>query len=348
MPSRPSQRVTIKDLAREMGVSVATIARAFHPEADIAVATRAAVLRLAAERGYQPDALARSMITGRTRIVGVVVADLENPFYPMVLASLSAALQPAGFNTMLVVAEAGGPVDPALRLLLSYRPEYAIILATNLTTEATRTCAAAQVPLLYFNRAPLDTDARAVVCDNLGGAGSLARHMIAGGMRHPAFISGRADTSTNQERHEGFRTACEAAGLTVREEAAQSFTYAAGQQAARRLLSSGERPDGIMGASDILALGAVDVATREFGLQIPRDLMVAGFDDIPMSAWPAHDLTTVQQPVTAMVERTLAWIRDEPCEGGTLRLPARLIIRGTTRTEPAAERTCNDMKEERA
>jgi DNA-binding LacI/PurR family transcriptional regulator len=339
MPPKPSQRITIKDLARELGMSVATVARAFHPEADIAVATREAVLRLARERGYQPDALARSMITGRTGIVGVLVADLHNPFYPQALALLTAALQAAGFNTMLVVAEPGGTVDAAIRLLLSYRPEYAVVLATDLTTEATATCSAAGVPLLFFNRVPDAPDARGVVCDNQGGAAALAAHMIAGGMRRPGFIGGLEGTSTHRERRDGFIGHCAAGGLTVREEPGGAFTYGGGQDAARRLLRGPDRPDGLFCAGDIMALGALDTARHEFGLRVPEDLAIAGFDDIPMAAWPAHDLSTVRQPLEAMVEKTLAWVRGRPAAGAeagcVLRLPGQLMERGTTRPVPS-------------
>jgi DNA-binding LacI/PurR family transcriptional regulator len=346
MPTRLTQRITIKDLARELGMSVATVARAFHPEADIAAGTRASVLRLAAERGYQPDALARSMITGRTRIVGVVVADLHNPFYPQALALLSPALQGAGFNTMLVVAEPAGAVDAALRLLLSYRPEYAVVLATSLTTEATATCAAAGVPLLFVNRVPDAREARAVVCDNHGGAAAMAAHLIAGGMRRPGFIGGQENTSTHRERREGFSKHCAETGMAVREEPGGAFTYDAGREAARRLLNRADRPDALFCAGDILALGAIDAARCDLGLRVPEDLAVAGFDDIPMAAWPAHDLTTMRQPLAAMVEKTLAWVLNAPDAavdaGCVLRLPAELVARGTTRPVPLSlfQETC--------
>jgi len=336
MPNRRPARITIKDLARDLEMSVATVARAFQPGTAIAPATRAAVLRRAAECGYQPDALARSMITRHTGIVGVAVADLENPFYPQALSLLTAALQAEGFNTMLALAGPDGVADSALRLLLSYRPEYAVVLATSLTTEAAAACHAAGVPLLFLNRTPARAESAAVACDNRAGAAAVADHLLAGGARRLAFIGGRPDTSTHAERREGFQRRLVEHGLPpAREAAAGAFTYAAGRAAAEALLAAPDRPDAIFCASDILALGALDAARSSFGLRVPEDLALAGFDDIPMAAWPAHDLTTLRQPLARMVaiavERVRRAAAGEAPEGGTLHLRGELVVRGTTR-----------------
>ncbi|MXP62318.1 LacI family DNA-binding transcriptional regulator [Roseomonas sp. M0104] len=336
MPPRPLARITIKDLARDLGMSVATVARAFHSGGTIAEGTRQAVLKRAAELGYQPNALARGMITRHTRIVGVVLSDLENPFYPQVLTRLTEALQQVGLNVMLVVAEPSGSVDSAMRLLLSYQPEYAVILATTLTTGAAAACRAAGTPLLFFNRAPAEEEACAVVCDNAAGAAAVADHLVACGARRLAFLGGRPDTSTHAERRAGFLERCAAHGLPAPLEApAGAFTYAAGYAAAQRLLAAPERPEALFCANDILAIGAMQAARREFGLRIPRDLAIAGFDDVAMASWPEHDLTTLRQPIPAMVELAVRWVcrsaAGEAPPQGTLRLPGTLVVRGTTR-----------------
>ena len=352
MPPRSPPHITIKDLARDLGMSVATVGRAFHSGGTIAEATRQAVLRRASELGYQPNALARGMITRRTRIVGVVLSDLENPFYPQALARLTEALQRAGFNVMLVVAEPSGSVDSALRLLLSYRPECAVVLTTSLATAAVEACRAAGTPLLFFNRAPAEGEASAVVCDNAAGAAMVADHLIAGGARRLAFLAGRPDASTNAERRAGFLERCAAQGLpTPREEPAGAFTYAAGYAAAQRLLARPERPEALFCANDILAIGAMEAARREFGLRIPQDLAIAGFDDIAMAAWPAHDLTTLRQPIPAMVEAATDWVCHAAMGGGvssqgTLRLAGTLMVRGTTR--PATTPLPNPALEDKA
>ncbi|MFZ6762923.1 LacI family DNA-binding transcriptional regulator [Pseudoroseomonas sp. WGS1072] len=336
---RRLHRVTIKDLARDLGMSVATVARAFHADAAIADATRQAVLGRASQLGYQPNALARSMITRRTRIVGVVLSDLANPFYSAALAPLTAALQGAGYNVMLVMAEAGGEMGEALRLLLSYQPECAVILATTLSSDAAAACREAGTPLIFLNRHPgaagLEPGSLAAVCDNSGGAAAVAGHLAAHGARRLGLISGRPDASTNAERCQGFLDRCAALGLPPPlVEAAGEFTYAAGQQAARRLLARPDRPEALFCTADILALGAMDVARHELGLAVPGDIAIAGFDDIPIAAWPSHDLTSLRQPVERMVAAALDWItlagRGEAPSCRLLRLPGELVVRGST------------------
>ncbi|EFH09748.1 LacI family DNA-binding transcriptional regulator [Teichococcus cervicalis] len=347
MPSRPAPRITIKDLARELGMSVATVARAFHEGAAIAEATRAQVLSRAAALGYQPNALARGMITRRTRIVGVVVSDLHNPFYPEALSLLCATLQQAGCNMMLVSGgeDPAGAEAAALRLLLSYQPAAVVILATTLGSEAAAACAAAGTPLLYLNRFPGEARAESILCDNEAGAAALTAHLLAQGARRPAFIGGMADASTQAERRAGFRRACAEAGIAAREHPAGAFSYQAGHDAALALLTGPEPPDALFCASDILAIGVLEAARHRLGLRVPQDLKVAGFDDIPMSAWPSHDLTTLRQPLEAMLQAALRWLgqvlEGAPPPPRLTRLPGTLLPRGSTASSPQKDTPCH-------
>lgn len=337
MPSRQSAAITLKDLARDLGMSVATVGRAFHAEAHIAAATRAAVLSRAAALGYQPNPLARAIITRRTRIIGILLAELDNPFYPEALARLTAALQEAGFHAMLVVATPARPMAAALRLLLSYQPEIAISLATHLGSEAAAACRAAGTPVLFLNRQPelLEPGCMAITCDNHDGGARMADHLIDSGARRPAFIAGLADTSTNAERFAGFQARCLARGLPPPPEiAAGAFTYQAGYAAALRCLGGAERPDALFCASDILAAGVLDAARHALRLRVPEQLIIGGFDDIALAAWPAYDLSTLRQPLDRMIDLALAQIRrvaaGEALPGGILRVPGSLIRRGST------------------
>lgn len=347
MPVRRPAAVTIKDLARDLGMSVATVARAFHPEATVAAATRAAVLDRAQALGYRTNPLARGIITRRTRIVGILLAELDNPFYPEALARLTAALQQAGFNAMLVVATPAQPMEAALRLLLSYQPEIAVSLATSLGSEAAAACRAAGTPVLFLNRHPEDVapDAMAIVCDNRDGGARMADHLIKRGARRLAFIAGQADTSTNAERFAGFRDRCVERGLEAPLQIpAGAFTYQAGRDAALRCLRGAGRPDALFCGSDILAAGVLDVARRDLGLAVPEELLVAGFDDIALAQWPSYGLTTLRQPLDRMVALAVEQIqrsaRGEALTGGIFRIPGELIPRGSTarpRRTPASE-----------
>jgi DNA-binding LacI/PurR family transcriptional regulator len=329
-------RVTVKDLARDLSLSTSTISRAFYDDAVIAPSTRKAVLTRAAEIGYAPNPLARSLITKQTRIAGVVTSDITNPFYPEVLTRLTERLREIDLNVMLSAAGSSDSLDDAVKLLLSYQPDVVIVLAATLSSEAAEACGQAGTPVLFFNRRPLNVDAFGVTCDNVGGGGLVADHLVKLGHRRLAFVAGWPDASTTVDRWEGFRRRCLDHGLSepIRVEAG-AFAYERGYEAASRLLDGGGRPDGVFCANDILAIGFMDAARREFGLDIPADLSVVGFDDIAMARWPSHALTTVRQPVGKMIDVTMELIGmlfgSAHLKPRIERLPGELIERASTR-----------------
>jgi DNA-binding LacI/PurR family transcriptional regulator len=336
-------RVTVKDLARDLSLSTSTISRAFYDDAVIAPSTRKAVLTRAAEIGYAPNPLARSLITKRTRIAGVVTSDITNPFYPEVLTRLTEKLREIDLNVMLSAAGSSDSLDDAVKLLLSYQPDVVIVLAATLSSEAAEACGQVGTPVLFFNRRPFNVDAFGVTCDNVGGGLLVADHLIKLGHRRLAFVAGRPDASTNVDRWEGFRRGCVDHGLEepVRVEAG-AFAYERGYEAASRLLGSGSvRPDGVFCANDILAIGFMDAARREFGLDIPGDLSVVGFDDIAMARWPSHALTTVRQPVGKMIDVTMQLIEmlfdSAQLKPRIERIPGELVERASTREVHHAE-----------
>lgn len=334
------RRVTVKDLARDLGMSVSTVSRAFYDDAVIAEQTRDLVLRRAAEIGYSPNPFARSLITKRTRIVGIVVSDLTNPFYPEVLTRLTEGLQAIDMNVMLFASSQSKDVDESVSLLLSYQPDLVIVLAATMLSEAAEACRRAGTPIIFFNRHTADGRSFAVTCDNDKGASEAADHLIERGYRRLGYIAGRADASTNIERWQGFRRRCIERGLAeplVSE--AGAFSYAGGYEAARRLLDPALRPEAVFCANDILAIGCMEAAKHEYGLEVPRDLGLIGFDDISLADWPSHRLTTVRQPMKAMIAATIELVerlaKGEAVLPDVQRLPGRIIERNSTRSQHA-------------
>jgi len=334
-------RLTVKDLARDLGMSVSTVSRAFHPHAIIAQQTRDLVLARAAEIGYRPNPFARSLITKRTSIVGLVVSDITNPFYPEVVTRLTEDLRAIDMNVMLVAASASGDIDDAVRLLLTYQPDMAIILASTLSSAARRECGETGTPVIFFNRLSNDGNSFGVTCDNLIGGAQVADFLIDRGHRRLAYVAARPDASTNLERRTGFVERAVARGLDAPAcIEAGLFSYEAGYAAASAFGALGPRPDGVFCANDILAIGFMDGVRRELGLSIPEDLSVVGFDDIAMAAWPSHALTTVRQPVDAMLKSTVEIARKlathATAEPFVQRIPpAGLVERQTTRDRHA-------------
>lgn len=329
-------RVTVKDLARHLGMSVSTVSRAFYNDAVIAPETRERVLSTASRIGYQPNPLARGLITKSSRIVGVVVSDITNPFYPEVLTSLTERIQAIGFNVMLVVEQPNRPQNDGLDVLLSYHPDIVIILAATLSSDASEACRRVGTPVIFFNRHAADEHSFSVTCDNVGGGAMVADFLLDRGVRRPAFLSGRPDASTNRDRWAGFARRCaERAAPLPSASQGRSFSYEDGYRGALELLRGPARPDALFCANDILAVGALDAIRRDGGLRVPEDVAVVGFDDIAMASWPPYALTTVRQPVDLMIggtiELAVALTRGEFGQPAAQRHPGTLIERNTTR-----------------
>jgi len=328
-------RVTVKDLARDLGMSVSTVSRAFYPDAVIAAETRKLVLDRANEIGYRPNPFAQSLITKKTQIVGMVVSDLANPFYPEVMTTLTALLQQSGMNVMLAAADQPDRIDEAVELLLTYQPDLMIVLATNLASHAREKCEAAGAPVIFFNRLSADGLGFGVSCDNIAGGRRAAEYLVERGHRDLLYVSAFPGASTNIERQHGF---CErAVELGVGEPQiinAGRFSYEAGYNSGLALKTLDRRPDGVFCANDIVAIGFIEGVQEGLELRVPDDLSVIGYDNIGMAGWPSHKLTTIAQPLEAMMAATveLALELSSKANDGhkILRIaPGPLIERGT-------------------
>lgn len=327
------ESVTAFDVAREAGVSQSAVSRAFTPGASISAKKREAILAAADRLGYRPNPLARSLMRGRSNIVGVGVGDLANPFFVQVLELLAKELDAAGLRLMLFPAR-GETNEPTINEILHYRLDAMVLLSVSASSQLTEQCRRAQVPVIHFNRTTQADDASCVVGDNERGAGAIAAHLLAGGHENFAFIAGTPESSTNRERERGFcdQLARHGAAPPIREYGHYSFDGA--MAAMRRLLLGGTRPDAIFCANDTMALAAISVARHEFGLDVGRGISIAGYDDVPMAAWPAFSLTSFSQPATAMVAETMRLIgelRIDPSCHRRVIAPGTLVLRGSTR-----------------
>jgi len=190
---------------------------------------------------------------------------------------------------------------------------------------------------VLFNRLVPDSDVPSVVCDNEAGAAQIAEHFLSCGRRRLAFIAGPGDTATSIAREQGFTRHLHTGGSTpIATVRAGEYSYEAGFEAARALAS--KQPDAVFCANDILALGAIDALRRAPGHQTRRNVAVAGFDDIPMAAWPGYSLTTVRQPLAAMVATTIDLLQrslaGEKLPTAPIALPGELIIRASSTEIP--------------
>jgi DNA-binding LacI/PurR family transcriptional regulator len=299
------------DVARIAGVSQAAVSRAFTPGASISDTTREKVFVAAKELGYRPNLLARSLIKGHSGIIGVVVGNARNPFFTVALDVISSRLRRAGRHLLVFTGESNATADVPVEDLLKYRVDGLVLMWTTMSPALAEQCRNEGIPVVFFNRRAGTTAGFATVSGaNAVGTRKIASHLLEQGYRRFAFMAGLEDSSTNREREEGFTAELAAHGFPPPARAVGHFRRNEGMEAARHLLSLDPRPDAIFCASDIMALGAIEVARYEFGLEVGREVGIVGFDDIEQSAWPSFELTSYSQPVDTMMEKVIDLLLD--------------------------------------
>lgn len=337
-PPTRAPKTTSREVARRAGVSQSTVSRVFSARGPVAGATSQRVLHAAAQLGYRPNAIASSLITRRTNMIGLVMAEISSPFYPYVLEKLTQQLHEHGKRVLLFSTAPGKDVDDLLSDVLSYQVDGLIIGNAMLTSQLVEICTRSGIPLMLFNRTAQDSQAGAVCCDNVGGGRLVADLLLDAGHTRLAYIAGKPNTSTNRDREHGFATRLHERGYTqsIREQGA--YTYETGYAAAQRLFARARPPDAIFCANDITALGALDAAC-DCGVSVPQHCSIIGFDDIPAAAWTSYNLTTIRQPVDAMVELSiqllLAQIATPAHTPQTIQVPGELIVRRSARMRRA-------------
>ncbi len=331
--TRSKKTVTSSDVARMAGVSRSAVSRTYTKGASISEKTRARVIEAAESLGYRPNAMARSLITRTSGIIGLVMADLSNPFYGEVLETLSEKLQQMDLHVLLFSVSRAHDIDDALPALLQYQVDGVIITSAILTSEMARRCANAGRPVVLFNRYVADNSISTVCTDNVAGGRMIADLMVEAGHRRLAFMAGTENTSTSNDRQAGFYTRLREQGLAEPLFDRGDYSYEGGARAARRLLTGQPRPDALFCANDMMALAALDVARVELGLEVPGDLCIAGFDDIPQAGWLNNNITTVHQDIEAMTSASIDILIERIKKPDVLPLhksiPGKLVVRST-------------------
>jgi len=299
-----SAGVSQLDVARLANVSQAAVSRAFTPGSSIAPQTRAAVLEAARTLGYRPNALARSLVTHRSNMLAIIMANMWNPFYAAALSQFADQLQSLGYWVLLFRIEEDDSVDEALLTALEYQVDGIIVTSATLSSRLAEECANHGVPVVLFNRYTLHSNVNAVWCNSVAGGRLVADAMMDTGYDRPAFIAGDPAASTARDREAGFVERLSERGTSLHWRGQGDFTYESGAHAAREMLGTAVRPDAVFCANDLMAMATIDIARDEFGLRIPGDLAVVGFDDITPAAWPHYGLTTIRQPLERLVEVT--------------------------------------------
>ena len=321
--------MTSRQLAALIGVSQSAVSRAFTPGSSISADMRERILKGAEEFGYQPNAIASMLTTRRTNMVGIVVSDMRNPFYPALIERLTQSFQRAGLQSLMFNVTPGASVEAQLVAIRTYNVDAVVIISATILSERMLAWATEGRRALILNRLT-HTDIPSICCDNVAGARAIVDHFHATGRRRIGYVAGLSRTAIAMERHGAFTTRLAELGMQLVGTVSQDrYAYDAGYRGALDLLE--KSPDAIFFASDILALGGIDALKNEAGLSLPDDIAVAGFDDIPMASWPAYSLTTYRQPIDALASEAarLVLLEKDTAPLQTT-LPGELVIRAST------------------
>jgi len=331
--TQQAQRVTIKDVADVAGVSVATVSKVINGRYGVAAGTSERVLEVISRLGYESSLVARSLRSHRTNVIGILVAEFE-PFSTQILQGVSNAIGATGFE--LLAYSAGGDGSPAVGWERRYLSRLSGTLIDGAILVTPTVLEVGQgTPVVAIDPHTGPGGIPTVDSDNLGGSITATEHLINLGHRRIGFLSGRPDLESARLRESGFRHAMQKASLDVDENLIRvgSYRRETAQAPARELLTLAEPPTAIFAANDLSAIATIEIA-QSLGLDVPGDLSVIGFDNVPESALATPSLTTVSQPMQQMGVEALAMLirimNNEEGEVEHVELPTQLIERAST------------------
>ncbi len=297
----PNRSVTAREVADRAGVSISAVSRAFTNGASVAPATRSKILKSARALGYQPNVMARSLMTGRTELIGLVSNNFDNPAFMEIFDLFTRRLQDLGLRPLL--ANLSGDSDPqkAIAMLRQYKVDGVIIASSTVSPAFIEGCLAAKMPLVHaFGKSTRKPSGYVVGADNLQGGRLAGQILLEHGYRKVAFLGGPRSASSTADRLQGFRARLKENGLTpVKEVFADRYSHESGQQVMRQLLAE-RHIEAVFCGDDILAMGALD-ACKVSSRSVPKDIGILGFNDIAMASWAAYDLSTIRQPIAEII-----------------------------------------------
>ena len=330
--------VTLKDVAERAGVSRSAVSRSFTDGASVSEKMRRKVEKAARELGYSPNALASSLTTGRTKLIGLVSNNFHNPIFLEVFDLFTRRLQERGLRPLLVNLTDETDPENSVRMLRQYSVDGVVVASSTLPPGFAKAFRDAGVPVVHsFGRSSSTPLVHVVGIDNVACGRMVARTLVARGYRKLAFLGGPQRATSTQDRLQGF--ASEMAlhpEISVSDSFAEDYSFDAGRKEMLRLLE-GEPAEAYFCGDDVLSIGALS-AVRDRGLRVPEDIGIIGLNDMEMARWENINLTTIHQPIRQIVRSSIELVvamLDEPDRYPEARIfPCSVVERGTLRPIP--------------
>lgn len=322
---------TIRDVAREAAVSVASVSRVINGHENVRPEMRERVEAAVRSLGYAPHAGARNLSMARTHTIGVVLPDLHGEFFSEFVRGMDREASSQGFQLLLSNMHANSDHGMATLQNMHGRVDGLVVMAPHIAAERLSAQLPAGLPVILVNSTALDRQRPGVRVDNEAGAAAMVDYLESLGHRTIVHLSGPQDNIEARERQRGYEAAMARHGLTPQSMQGDFFEES-GVAAARAILDQADRPDALFAANDMMAIGAL-MTLRRAGLSVPGDIAIAGFDDIPLARLITPSLTTMSVDIAAMGARALgrlSAIIAGNADDHTESAAPRLVIRETT------------------
>ena len=332
-------RITLKDIARNVGVHPSTVSRVLNPDTRQMVTKRIAdrVIHASEQLGYRPNTFAQSLRTNRSYTVGVMVPDLTNPAFGPIIKGIDNVLEQSGYS--VIVANTDNVLEKEKRSVDKFheRQVDGLIIATaRRLDDVVITCLEEGTPFVLVVRSTIEKGVNSVVSDEIVGGQMIVSHLAQLGHKKIAYVAGPQFLSTGFERYQGYLQGLKNAGLELDEDLVaigDAFTEAEGRQAASTINANKKPFTAIVAANDLMALGCYDELITK-GLKCPDDVSVVGYDDMPFTRHFNPPLTTVHTPLldvgmqAARILLERIWKPEQPAHA--LKLQPHLIVRAST------------------
>ena len=330
--------ITLKEVAERAGVSRSAVSRTFTEGASVSLKTRRKVERAAGELGYHPNALASSLTTGRTKLIGLISNNFHNPIFLEVFDRFTRGLQDRGLRPLLVnLTDETDPLN-SVRLLRQYSVDGVIVASSTLSPAFARAFREAGMPVVHsFGRFASAPEVHVVGIDNLACGRMAAETLIARGYQRIAFLGGPESATSTQDRFKGFMDVLNGKPeIVVSHSFAAAYSFDAGRVEMTKQLMT-DRAEAYFCGDDVLSIGALS-AVQSAGLSCPRDIGIIGLNDMEMARWENIALTTIRQPIPEIVESSIELVvtmLDDPARMPETRLyGCQIVERETLRPLP--------------
>ena len=328
------KKYTSIDVAKLAGVSQATVSRAMNHPQSVPETTRQRILAAAQKLNYSPNAIARSLVSNKTNLIGVIVADFQNPFYSSFVYSISERFSAKG-KKVLLFSGSENNIDAALTEALCFQVDGLLIASSSLSQQLEEKDIPTKIPVVVINRQGTSSNYCSIASDDIESGRMIADYFHKKGFTSFAYISGPNETPSTHQRRKGYLGRLQERGISDCIVESGNYTYQSGFHAMQRIIPQHKGvPLAVFCGNDMMALGAIDAVRDHPTLRIPQDIAIIGFDDIEESAWEAYQLTTMQMPIEEMIDTAFEYLNSYPSTdrklAGLHLFPCRLIERQTT------------------